>query len=121
MKRATFIAVGLVLFALASLPVIRASAQQTVVTDDNLNQMIASAKTPADHEAIAAYYEQQAADDKKKATLHREVAATYRKLNIAKPVYMANMCDNIAAMWEKAAGDTENLAKAHQAMAKAAG
>src|SRR5713226_2248434 len=72
MKRVfLLLAAGLTLFAAASLPTIRAGAQQTVITDDNLDQMIASAKAPADHEALAAYYEQQAADAKKKAALHR--------------------------------------------------
>ena len=67
MKRVTILlAAGLVLLAAASLPIMRAGAQQAVVTDANLDQMIASAKTPADHDAIAAFYEQQATDAKKK-------------------------------------------------------
>jgi hypothetical protein len=59
------IAAGLLLLAAATLFTIRATAQQTVVTDDNLNQMIAHAKTPADHEAIAAYYDTEAAENDK--------------------------------------------------------
>ena len=114
------LAAGLVLLAAASLPTIRAGAQPAVVTDDNLNQTIESAKTRADHEAIAAFYEQQAADAKKKAELHRSTAETYRKLNLSKPVDMAHMCDGIAAMWDKIAADNLKLAKAHKQMAKAA-
>ena len=122
MKRATMLLVaGLVLFAPAVVPTIRAIAQQAAVTSDNLNQAIANAKTPAEHEAIAAYYEQEAADTKKKADLHRHVAETYRKLGISKPVGMAEMCDDIAAMWDKIAADQEKLAKAHTEMAKKAG
>jgi hypothetical protein len=122
MKRVTMLlAAGLVLLAAASLPIIRAGAQQAVVTDDNLDQMIASAKTPAEHDTIAAFYEQQAADAKKKADLHRRTAETYRSLKIPKPVYMAEMCDGIAAMWDKIAADNSRLAKAHQDMAKNAG
>lgn len=121
MKRLTILlAAVLVLLAAASLPTIRAGAQPAVVTDDNLDQMIASAKAPADHEAIAAFYEQQAADAKKKAELHRSTAETYRKLKLGKPVDMANMCDGIAAMWDKIATDNLKLAKAHRKMAKAA-
>ena len=87
MKRVTMLlAAVLLLLAAAGLPTMRAGAQQAVVTDDNLDQMITSAKTPADHEAIAAFYEQQAADAKKKAELHRNTADTYRKLKISKPV-----------------------------------
>jgi len=121
MKRVIMLfAAGLLLLAAASLPTIRAGAQPAAVTDDNLDQMITSAKAPADHEAIAAFYEQQAADAKKKAALHRNTADTYRKLNISKPVDMAHMCDGIAAMWDKIAADNLKLAKAHHHMAKAA-
>lgn len=119
MKRVTMLlAAGLILLAAATLPTIRAGAQPAVVTDDNLDQMIASAKAPADHQAIAAFYEQEATDAKKKADLHRRAAETYRKMNIPKPVGMANMCDNIVAMWDKVAGDASKLAKAHEEMAK---
>lgn len=114
-------AAGLILLAAAALPTIRASAQQSVVTDENLDQTIESAKTPADHEAIAAYFEQEAVDAKAKADLHRRTAETYRKMKIPKPVYMAEMCDGIAAMWDKIATDNSNLAKAHRDMAKKAG
>ena len=98
MKRVNILlAAGLLLLAAVSLPTIRAGAQQTIVTYDNLDQMIANAKTPADHEAIAAYYQEQAADAKKKADLHRRTAETYRSLKISKPVYMAEMCDGIVS------------------------
>ena len=121
-KVTTLLAALLVLLAAASLPVIRAAdVEQAVVTDDNLDQMIASAKTPADHDAIAAFYAQEAADAKKKSALHRNSADTYRKLKIAKPVYMAEMCDGLAKYWDDVAKGAEKLAKAHQDMAKNAG
>ncbi len=122
MKRVTMLlAAGLILLAAAALPTIRAGAQQSVVTDDNLDQMIASAKTPADHEAIAAFYDQEAADAKKKAALHQRAADTYRKMNIAKPVGMANMCVSVVGMWDKIAADASKLANDHRKMAKNAG
>jgi hypothetical protein len=122
MKRVTvLLAAGLILLAAATLPTIRAGAQPAVVTDDNLDQMIASAKAPADHEAIAAYYDGEAADAKKKADLHRNSADTYRKLKISKPVYMAEMCDSIAAGFDATAADAEKMAKMHREMAKTAG
>ena len=122
MKRLTILfAVALILVASAALPTTRAGAQSAVVTDDNLVQMIASAKTPADHEAIAAYYDREAADAKTKADLHRNSADTYRKLKIGKPVYMAEMCDSIAAGFDASAADAEKLAKMHREMAKTAG
>lgn|ERR1019366_10608545 len=122
MKRITMLlAAGLMLLAAATLPTIRAGAQPAVVTDDNLAQMIASAKTPADHEAIAAFYDQEAADAKKKGDLHRNSADTYRKLRIPAPVGMAQMCDTIAAGFDATAADAEKMAKTHREMAKSAG
>src|SRR5260370_37000965 len=92
------LAAGLVFLAAASLPMMRAGALQAVVTEDNLDQTIASAKTPANHEAIAAFYEQEAADAKKKAGIHRRTAETYRSLKIPNPVCMAEMGSGVAAM-----------------------
>jgi hypothetical protein len=116
-----FLATVLLMLAAATLPTTGAFAQQAAVTNDNLDQAITSAKTAADHEAIAAYYEQQAAETKKKADLHRRAAESYRKMKIAKPVGMADMCDGIAAMWDKIAADYSKLAKEHLEMAKKAG
>ena len=122
MKRVTMLlAAGLVLLAAAALPTMRAGAQSTVVTDDNLDQSIANAKTPADHDAIAAYYDQEAASAEEKAALHERAADTYEKMKIAKPVGMVNMCKGIASYWDKVAADAKDLAKAHHEMAKAAG
>jgi spermidine/putrescine-binding protein len=122
MHRVTMlIAAGLVVLLATSLPTIKASAQQAVVTDANLDQMITSAKTPADHDAIAAFYEQQAAEAKNKAEIHRKTAETYRRLKLPKPVDMAEMCDGIAAMWDKIAADYSKLADSHHEMAKKAG
>ena len=94
------------------------SAWSQAVTDDNLAQSIADAKTPAQHEAIAAYYDQEAAASKEKADLHRRAAASYRKMNIDKPAGMASMCDSTAMMWDKVSADAKKLAGDHHEMAK---
>jgi hypothetical protein len=116
-----FLAAALLILGLAALPSTGAIAQSAAVTNGNLDQSITNAKTPADHQAIAAYYEQQAAETKKKADLHRGTAESYRKMNITKPVGMANMCDGIADMWDKIAADYSKLAKDHREMASKAG
>jgi|SRR5712692_3043650 len=99
---------------------IAANAQHPPVTKDNLAQLITDARTPADHEAIAAFYQQEAADENKTAELHQTLADTYRKLKIPKPVYMAEMCDNMAADFRKTATDANKLAAMHEQMAKQA-
>ena len=43
----------------------------------NLPEMIAIAKTPADHEALAAWYEQQASAAKKQVALHERMMERY--------------------------------------------
>jgi hypothetical protein len=123
MKRVTILLIvgAILLVAAASMPAFLAIAQSAAVSDDNLAQSIASAKTAADQDAIAAYYDQEAADAKKKADLHRNAADTYKKLNIAKPVGMANMCKGLVNYWDKVADQAKDLAKAHREMAKAAG
>jgi hypothetical protein len=122
MKRLSVsLAAMFLVFAAATLPATQLLAQPAAVTDDNLGQAITSAKTPAEHEAIATYYEQEAAEAKKKADLHRRAAESYRKMNIAKPVGMANMCDGVVGMWDKIAADASKLANDHREMAKKAG
>jgi hypothetical protein len=91
MKAATIMLLTAAMVAIAvALPAKRANGQPAAVTDSNLQDAIKNAKTPADHEAIAAYFEQEASDAKKKAALH-STAQTYRTIKIAKPVYMAEM------------------------------
>jgi hypothetical protein len=47
-------------------------------------------------------------------------ADTYRRLKIAKPVYMAEMCDNMAVDFRKTATDANKLAAMHEQMAEQA-
>ena len=114
MKRLTpFLVAGLLLIAMGAFPR-AAHTQSATVTDDNLTQSIQNAKTTADHEAIAAYYDQEAAEAEKKAALHRQSASNL------KPVGMANMCHSLAKYWDKVAAQDKELASAHRAMAKGA-
>jgi hypothetical protein len=118
MKRVTvLLAAGLILLAAASLPTFRAGAQETVVTDDNLDQALASAKTPADHEAIAAYYDKEAASNAAKAKLHHAVHHNYDKFRI-KPPDMGHHCDELAKFFQRAADQDKDLAAGHRKMAK---
>jgi hypothetical protein len=116
-KRVTLllIAAGLLLTA-AALPTTKAFAQQsTAVTDDNLNEMIKSAKTPADHEAIAVYYDGEATENEKKARLHTTNVNMYSKLSFLPH------CKALVKAFQDAADQDKALAAAHRAMAKTAG
>jgi hypothetical protein len=87
--------------------------------NSDIVQMVANAKTAADHEAIAQYYDREAASAKANAALHRSQAETYEKLRI-KPPDMIHHCREIAKDFDRIAREADDLAVAHRAMAKAA-
>jgi hypothetical protein len=121
MKRVTvLLAAGILLLAAVTLPTFRAGAQGTVVTDDNLDQAVANAKTPADHEAIAAYYDKEAADNTAKATLHHAVHHNYVKFRW-KQSDMGPHCDELAKWYQRTADQDKDLAAGHREMAKKVG
>ncbi len=120
MKRITMLlAAGLILFA-ATVPAVRAIAQPTTVTDDTLEQSITTAKTPADHEAIAAFYDKEAARLEGYAKLHHLTHETYEKFRL-KPPDMAHHCDELAKSYQHGANEAKALAEEHRAMAKKGG
>src|SRR6266581_3644358 len=90
----------------------------------NLEKAVTGAKTPADHEAIASYYDKEAATAKDKAAEHRRLAETYRRLAVTprgqgfQP--MGNHCQQLAKNYESVAAENTALATAHRKMAQAA-
>lgn len=115
MKRITLIVTTFILLAAAvSLPTVRAVAQQKSVTDDNLSEMIQNAKTPADHESIATYYDTEAAENEKKASLHSRNKNMYSKLDFSAH------CNALVREYEEAAKQDKALAAFHREMAKKA-
>ncbi len=120
MRRVILLLAGAVLMlAATTLPAFRAVAQQTVVTDDNLDQATASAKTPADHEAIAAYYDKEAADNENKAKIHHAQHHIYEKFHLKVGTDMGPHCDALAKEYQRAADQDKALAAGHREMAKA--
>lgn len=114
MRRVAVLLGGVLLVLGMTLATIRAGAQPEVVTNDNLNQMIAGAKTPADHEAIAAYYDHEAANNQKMAELHRASENIYTKTtNVLH-------CKALIESYEEAAREDRALAGWHREMAKKA-
>lgn len=90
--------------------------------DADLEKMIASAKTAADHEAIAAQYEHVAEEAKAKSEKHHDMGEVYKKAGgylIVKQHIDAH-CNSLANLYKKVAKENEVLAKAHHAMAKTA-
>jgi len=83
----------------------------------------AGAKSPADHEALAAYYDKQAADARAKAELHRKMGEEYKKapgpFGMTK-THFHEHCEALARNYTASAKEYAAMASAHREMAKSA-
>ena len=85
----------------------------------SIEQMIAEAKTPANHEAIAAWYEKQAQAAHQEHAEHKKL----RDLYVAAPsksTVLGTHCDAVAKKYEEIAKEYETMARMHREMAKPA-
>ena len=123
--RGSTVRVTLVMLALVvalHLPTQRGGA--AAVEQFDIKQAVTGATTPADHEAIASYYDREAAAAKDQAAEHRRLAETYRRLAVTprgqgfQP--MGNHCQRLAQSYEGIASDNATLAEAHRQMAREA-
>ena len=90
-----------------------------------LQEMIAGAKSAADHKAIADYYYAEAAKAQAKAVEHDEMAGWYRKAGegVKKTPYAPgtiNHCERLVNDYKSTAADLTALAREHEAMARQA-
>ena len=88
-----------------------------------LQEMIAGAKSAADHKAIADYYYAEAAKAQAKAVEHDEMAGWYRKAGegVKKTPYAPGTidhCERLVKDYKSTAADLTALAQEHEAMAK---
>lgn len=116
-KMATLVSVAamVVLAAGAFTP----SANLSAGEEADLEKMISSAKTAADHEAIATEYEHAAAEAKASSEKHHAMGEAYKKAGgalVAKQ-HIDMHCESLAKLYAKAAKENEALAKAHKHMA----
>jgi hypothetical protein len=86
----------------------------------NIEQMITTAKSPADHEAIAAYYDKEAQALHAKHAEHQTMGEWYKKNPTLNKSGFSTHCDLIAANYDKTAKEYEAMAKLHREMAKSA-
>ena len=87
-----------------------------------LQEMIAGAKSAADHKAIADYYHAEAAKARAKAVEHDEMAGWYRKAGegVKKTPFAPGTidhCERLVKDYKSIADDLTALAKEHEAMA----
>ena len=105
---------------LLAVPTLRAVAAEEM----SIDKMIATAKTASDHEAIANYYKQQAAEARSKADMHKKMAEQYSMSGIgnqATKTHFHQHCETLVRSYQAQANEFDALAKAHQDMAAKAG
>jgi hypothetical protein len=90
----------------------------------DIDQMIASAKTAADHQAIANYFEQQAAYAQEEVALHQKMKQAYAALLTLQGPFSAGFglkeeahCQVLQYSYENIAAEDEALAKMHREIA----
>lgn len=112
--------VGLVSLALLALT-LAAKPARAEVTVDNVSEAIANAKTSADHEALAKYFEGKAAEAHKAVEAHKAMLKSYERFGTGKEqtLHMRHCKDTIRS-YENLAKDYEAMAKEHDRMAKKA-
>jgi len=105
-----------VLLVCFSLPAGRAFAKHHMAMPD----MISSAKTSADHEKLAAHYEQEARAARAKADEHKKMADAYRKAGgpLIEKLHFDQHCDALVRSYTATADEFEALAKAEHEAAK---
>jgi hypothetical protein len=100
------------------------SACRAVAAQDvDIDKMIATAKTAADHQAIADYYKQQAKEAQEQADRHKKMAQEYGMASIgrqATKTHFHEHCEALVRDYESAAKEYNELATMHEGMAKAA-
>jgi hypothetical protein len=103
-----------------AVPTFRAGAAD----EASIEKMIATAKTASDHEAIANYYKQQAAEARSKADMHKKMAEQYSMSGIgnqATKTHFHQHCETLVRSYQTQANEFDALAKTHQDMAAKAG
>jgi hypothetical protein len=110
-----------------SLVLVGPRAAQSLEAEDVPNA-IENAKTAADHEALAAYFEGEAKAARARAERHRRMAALYGKYpkasgtkgtRVSLSKSMPPHCDKLVASYEATAADYEAMAAVHREEASA--
>ena len=117
MKRFLLVSLFMVPAIFLAQPVSRAAAQP------DLPAKIAAAKTAADHDAIAAEFEQEAKDLDAKAALHADMAKHYGmdQYGHQKKPSLKKHCEDLTASLKKSAEQAREMAKLHHELAQKAG
>jgi hypothetical protein len=115
--------VSILLAIMVAVLLAQAAVRQDNLTRKELRALIASAKTPADHERIAAYYRAEAQHLAAKHREHEEDLAEYYKNPSRYPSKyptMGDHCRSLASYYKMAAERASTLADMHEKVAQEA-
>jgi hypothetical protein len=117
------ITVRVTLAILALVAALHLSTQRAGVAEAqtfDLEKAVTGAKTPADHEAVAAYYDKEVTTAQAKAEEHRKLEKAYQNLAGKGQFKMEEHCHQLAQHYESVAAANAALAEAHRQMAREA-
>jgi hypothetical protein len=99
-----------------------AVAVAETVTDANVAELTETAKTAADHEALAAYYREEAKEALAQVEFHQKMARSGSRPAPGKQAFdsMKPHCERLVRSYQDAAESYEALAKLHEQLAKQA-
>jgi hypothetical protein len=114
-----------VLTALGPGSLARGQATSPKLTEKQVRTLIATAKTPEDHQKIAAYYRAKAEDAKANAAEHEKILAAYNQNpSTHEPAKAAGgpsaHCNTLIRLYNDEAKEDLAMAEEHEQMAKAA-
>jgi uncharacterized protein YxeA len=122
MKRTIVILSSIVVLAIVALAsVAQAQPNPQKLTKQQLNSLIATAKTPAEHRRIAEYYSAKALDYQAQAKEHEQMVAAYKansSLSTNKnQASTISHCEYFVTTFEALAKNSQELAAEHEQMA----
>ncbi len=97
-----------------------ATEDSQVLTKAELKQLIATAKTPADHQKLAAHYREEAARFEERRTEHEEMLAAYENNRHQYRNKFPSMADHCRALIKNATNSRDKfteMAKMHEGLA----
>jgi hypothetical protein len=126
MKRTIVILSSIFVFAVLALAsVAQAQPNAEKLSKHDLQSLVASAKTPAEHNRLAQYYSAQAQDYLAQSKEHEQMAEQYKANALTSSSKYAagtvNHCAYLAKSFKASAAQMQVLSQEHAAMAKEAG
>lgn len=117
----TIVAFVFILAVMAFVTIAQAQQNAGQLSKQQLHTLIATAKTPAEHQRIAAYYSAKAQDDLAQARVHEQMAAHFSGNPVSSSSKFTNgtvnHCVSLAANYRKDAAKMRAEEQKHEQMA----